>query len=561
MANQSLKQYGSRVPTPQTAPIPGKTMVENSAGGFVFGVDDWSRLHRFLILGSDGGSYYASERELTFENLDVVQAAIAADGPRVVSILTEISVEGRAPKNDQAIFVLAMCAASSDLETRAAAYKALPKVCRIGTHLFQFLTYTLQQRGWSRGLRTAVGEWYTGKEPDKLAYQLIKYRQRDGWTHADALRLSKPVGDDFSAATNALLRWTTKVGTHGGVTEAALAASDGLRWIFDNVPEQVIGFERAQGAKSPAEAAELIRRYNLPREALPTELLKSNEVWMAMLENGMPITALVRNLATMTKNGLLTSTSEATTKVIKTLSDEEAVAKSRIHPVAALIAMKTYAAGFSQRGDARWDPVARIVDALDDLFYSAFGNVQATGMRRLIALDVSGSMNRVISGIPGLTARQASSAMAMVSMKTGDPYEVVCFSSRGGGYWTQGTELRTLPLSPRQRLDDICRATDGLDFGRTDCSLPVLWAHEKGKDFDVFEVYTDNETYDGEIHVSQALAEYRAASRIHSAKMVVVGMISNGFSIADPNDPGMLDVVGFDTATPNLISAFAEGSF
>jgi 60 kDa SS-A/Ro ribonucleoprotein len=36
-------------------------------------------------------------------------------------------------------------------------------------------------------------------------------------------------------------------------------------------------------------------------------------------------------------------------------------------------------------------------------------------------------------------------------------------------------------------------------------------------------------------------------------------MVSNGFSIADPADPGMLDVVGFDTATPQLISDFARG--
>ena len=37
------------------------------------------------------------------------------------------------------------------------------------------------------------------------------------------------------------------------------------------------------------------------------------------------------------------------------------------------------------------------------------------------------------------------------------------------------------------------------------------------------------------------------------AKLVVVGMVSNGFSIADPHDPGTLDVVGFDAAVPQLI--------
>jgi 60 kDa SS-A/Ro ribonucleoprotein len=37
-------------------------------------------------------------------------------------------------------------------------------------------------------------------------------------------------------------------------------------------------------------------------------------------------------------------------------------------------------------------------------------------------------------------------------------------------------------------------------------------------------------------------------------RLCAVGMVSNGFSIADPADQGMLDVVGFDTATPQLIS-------
>ena len=41
---------------------------------------------------------------------------------------------------------------------------------------------------------------------------------------------------------------------------------------------------------------------------------------------------------------------------------------------------------------------------------------------------------------------------------------------------------------------------------------------------------------------------------------VVGGMASNGFSDADPADPGMLDVVDFDTATPQLISDFARGA-
>ena len=37
------------------------------------------------------------------------------------------------------------------------------------------------------------------------------------------------------------------------------------------------------------------------------------------------------------------------------------------------------------------------------------------------------------------------------------------------------------------------------------------------------------------------------------------GMVSNGFSIADPEDGGMMDVVGFDTSVPQVIADFIRG--
>jgi hypothetical protein len=41
-----------------------------------------------------------------------------------------------------------------------------------------------------------------------------------------------------------------------------------------------------------------------------------------------------------------------------------------------------------------------------------------------------------------------------------------------------------------------------------------------------------------------------------AAKLVVIGLASNGFSISDPDDGGMVDVVGFDTETPSVIAGF-----
>lgn len=43
------------------------------------------------------------------------------------------------------------------------------------------------------------------------------------------------------------------------------------------------------------------------------------------------------------------------------------------------------------------------------------------------------------------------------------------------------------------------------------------------------------------------------------ARLVVVAMTATGHSIADPDDPRQLDISGFDSAVPTLLSDFSRG--
>jgi len=551
-----LKRMGTRR-VPQRAPIPGSGQVPNSAGGFAWAVDSWTRLRRFLILGSEGGSYYAGEWKLTRENAQAVERCLTEDGPRTVAEIVRVSHEGRAPKNDPALFALAMAAGAGDEATRTAALEALPQVCRTGTHLFRFATFVEGFRGWGRSLRRAVGRWYAAQSPDALAYQAVKYRQREGVTHRDLLRLAHPAervsaGNPqlaVSAEHARLFEWIVR----GGATEG--------------LPRHVEGFARAQEAASAKEAAALVRDYGLPREAVNPEHLRSPEVWEALLED-MPMTALIRNLATMTRVGVLEPGSAGTATVVTRLGDAERIRRARVHPIAVLAALRTYASGHGARGRGEWNPVSTIVDALDAAFYSAFGNVEPAGTRVLLALDVSGSMaGGSVAGVPSLSPRDASAALALVTAATEPRHEVVGFFAGRGGFKKRGRNvhfgyqdgLTPLAISPRQRLDDAVRTVSKLPFGGTDCALPMLYAQAREREIDAFVIFTDSETWAGDVHPAQALRDYRRASGI-DARLVVVGMVSNGFSIADPADPGMLDVVGFDTATPQLISDFARGA-
>jgi 60 kDa SS-A/Ro ribonucleoprotein len=190
--------------------------------------------------------------------------------------------------------------------------------------------------------------------------------------------------------------------------------------------------------------------------------------------------------------------------------------------------------------------VAEVIDALDGAFYASFGNVEPTGKRWMLALDVSGSMGcGTVAGVPGLTPRVGSAALAMVTAAVEPSHLITAFS----------TDIRRADISPHLGLDEVVRALERIPMGGTDCAQPMLYALEKGLEIDAFVVLTDSETWAGPVHPAEALRRYRAASGI-AAKLIVVAMLSNGFSIADPADAGMLDVVGFDVATPQLMSDF-----
>lgn len=522
--------------TPQTEPA-RPDQVANSAGGYSFALSDWDRLTRFLVLGVDAGTYYTDARTLALDNARVITRCLDANPARAVKIIADVSFAGRAPNNDPALFALAV-AFGHPHGRQHVDDLVLLKVARTGTHLFHFAQFVEGQRGWGRALRTAVSGWYERDDIDHLAYQIVKYRQRDGWTHRDLLRLAHPA-----------------------------APSDDHRHLYDLIcgrdgpyPVPLLeGAAKLAQATDEATAAELVREYGLPWETVPSEL-RGPKVWNTLLEvDALPLGAMVRNLGVMTAKGVLSPGSKGTFRVIAKLGDVEQIRKARLHPVAILNALLTYARGAGLRGKLSWSPVSQIVDALDAAFYASFGTVEPAGKRTVLGLDVSGSMSQSVAGT-AFNAREGAAAMAMTIAASEPETHPVAFTSAGRFGWRRDTAITPLDISPRRRLDDNIRTMSGLPFGGTDCSLPMLWALENGVQADTFIVLTDSETWAGRMHPHQALAKYREQTGI-PARLVVVGMTSTGFTIADPQDGGMLDVVGMDTAAPNLIASFSADRF
>jgi 60 kDa SS-A/Ro ribonucleoprotein len=545
--------------TPQGLPIPGRDMVENNAGGFVFKLDEWKQLERFLILGTEGGTFYVSEKKLTADNANKVLLLLKKDGVKVVEKTVEMLKSGRAPKPDVAIFVLALAASKGDDATRKAALAAVPSALKTGTHLLKFVDTVNGLRGWGRGLKKAVQLWFKGRKNETLALQLVKYKQREGWSMKDVLRLAKPVPE--TDVQGKLFGWTAK-NEKAEWAKAQVAPGDkaldfvwaaeqasGLKLVAEQADtEQARAILAEANQASVKKLVDLIVTYRLPREALPTEALNKVEVWEALLQE-MPMTAMIRNLGTMSKIGLLKPLSDAERLVFQRLTDAERLRGSKVHPIQVLSALRTYSSGRGIRSAASWNVSNKVVEALDEAFELSFGVVEPAGTRHLLALDVSGSMQGgEIAGVPGLSPSAATAALAVVAART-EPWAAIMGFDHG---------IRDLGVTAKDSILDATKKVSVNNGGGTDASLPMTWALENKIQVDTFVVLTDNETWAGNIQPVQALKKYRQATGI-GAKLIVVGMTSTGFTIADPEDSGMLDVVGFDGATPALMAKFAKG--
>lgn len=527
-------------PIPQTEPI-SPLQERNNAGGYSFTVSLEQQFLRFLILGTKNATYYVGQRALTRLNLDVLEQLIASGkGKEAVDTLVAVSVAGRAVSNDPALFALAFCAASKTpiqcsigglpvtCMLSAYALSHLSKVARTGTHLLHFVSYIEQFRGWGRTLKGAVQHWFDSRAVEDLAYQMLKYPSRDGWSFRDILRLSHPYagGDD---TRQALYAWCVKGTLPEGI--------DRLKRVW--------AFEKAK-TESDVIIAHLVQDTHLTREMLPTASLNSKAVWAALLDSGMPLEALIRNLAKLTAVGVIEPFSAATDIIVQRLRNLTDIQKARLHPMKILAALVTYEQGHGDKGSLKWVPDRRIIDALNFAFYLSFAAVEPTGKRILLAIDTSGSMHgSKVNGLSGMYLHKACAALALVLLNTEKNSLVIGVD----------TSVQELPISPTQRLPDVLKLLESLGGGGTDLSLPMTYLKARGIVVDAIVILTDSETWHGRDHPVNALTTYRQCFN-PLCKVVNIQMTATKYTNNHPEDTRALDVVGFDTQIPELLNAF-----
>ena len=351
----------------------------------------------------------------------------------------------------------------------------------------------------------------------------------------------------------------------------------------------------------------LIKQYKLPREVLHTEYLKNKKIWLYLLvkdpssdnlQVSMPITALIRNLGVMSSKDIFNVSSGTFDEItfaknlVKTVCDhltnEKVILTCRVHPVTLLSASKTYGNGHGIKGILKWVVNPDIVNALNTAVDIAFKCVEPTGHDELHFVDVSGSMDSA-SPINNVTCMEASTIQMLSFVKAslkhpnGGRQIVGVFDTNSNIIYDSDSNMcdrtfstnenrnsysrYTLVYVKKNMIDplsmnylDVQKILGQIPMGGTDCSVPILKAQElaeKGIAFvNNIYVYTDNETWAHKIMPSEAIKQYRKL--VPTAKLIVVAITPTQFTIADPDDPGMLDVVGFDTGAPSVIYDFAQ---
>jgi len=227
----------------------------------------------------------------------------------------------------------------------------------------------------------------------------------------------------------------------------------------------------------------------------------------------------------------------------------ETLRKAYTHPIVLASALKVYEAGGTLgKSSLRWNRIPRVEDILSQAINDSFDILEPTGKTFFYALDVSGSMGGGQVGNLWMTPFEIEGIMALASIKSEKDYFV-------GGFNTNFEQIDSLRKSTS--FKDARHFWKG-SFGGTDASSAYDYAIKNNTYADVFVFFTDSESWAGNKHPSQALAQYR--NKINkNAKAIYVTLTSYGdhISLVDPKDILSYDIAGFSAETPKLIQMIA----
>lgn len=475
--------------------------VINDACGYSYEVTKEILFDRFLYLGVISDNLYNSVSEqirINIANVRELPYTYVVD--KAVNALANNKVHSIHP----AMLSLAIVFRSDDVNARRYVANNINKAFNTPYYLYTFVNYVQQiRRGWSKLLRKIVSTYYQELDTYKFEQYAWKFKQRDGWSHKDLIRLSHPVFDESKKDEIAKF----------------ILNPDYIPVGCDNIN----AVKRIQHSVSEDVIADLVTKFNITREGIPTEYMTNVTVLEALVKN-MPHQALLRNLNNLTKHGVSHS---LILDRLKTVSKN-----SKINVFHSLLAYLMY----SKNDNAYYN----VLHFLEEYIIETFKTITKIKGKTLIAVDVSGSMQTTSSISKELSCTDVAAVLASLLHNVCDNSEVYTFDTR----------IRKIDIGKNISLKEVQKKLCA-NGGGTDVSLPFTLPN-----FDNIITITDNMTWaDGNRYESESyISNYRRRNGNH-VRAVNIQAVVNEYTNFSTNDAGTLDIPG---TVSNLVEIITE---
>jgi len=445
-----------------------------------------------LLTNTLGNTFYVSSKDLLKESHTIHDRMMAEDPEFATKALGYGRNKGF--MRTQPVFGLAKLFMTDKDRFK----RAFGQVVRTPNDLRDFITI-LCSLGWNKSgkcVKRTAGRWLAQKLGE---YWAIKYgaSKVGEWSIRDLMIILHPKRMRSDLADYMMGRETN----------------------LEELP-QIAAFEALKKATDAKEKVRLITEGRLPHEVASTFAGKDTEVWDAIAPQ-MPIFALLRNLATLERHGVLDNHREM---VQRKFNDPEVIGKSKILPFRFLDAIDHVSSPWAQ-------------DSLRDALELSFGNLPEIPGRTVVCLDISGSMQGRFLLIGGIFA---------ISLMKKTNYN--------GRFFLFNHCLHEAKVSMRDSVLSQARTIRSSGSTRTD--LIAQWMLQEKFEADNLILITDEQQNQGSPFIDVLNRYRRMVNKKINVFIVDVSPYRTG--LLEPNDPAYF-IYGWSLQVLNFVSMASRG--
>ncbi|KOC66026.1 60 kDa SS-A/Ro ribonucleoprotein [Habropoda laboriosa] len=534
------------------------------------------RLSQFLYVGKEypdyqPGNWFVHNYFLTKNVPSIEELAENTDKQLLpIQIITKAFESNLVPHPETLVFALAVCCRQMKSENlRQAAYAALNKICVSPQHFILFIKFASQiskqkeldatgtsKHGWGQGLRKAVNNWYLSKTPMELAKCVTRYKGRYGWKHKDIIKLSHPVPNNSGGEL--VLKYIMR-----GLEE--IKKLYGEDSTLTEILEYIEHVEDFKHCTDEIRAAGLLEMYKLTLDHVPGHLLRSKEVWNALIPS-MNLVMLLTNLQRIHNLELLKPNSPTISKITDQILNEETIARDKVHPALVLVTIRDYENSgkpltyekrkikeqFDRPLPVPPKPNSKIIDALYKMLNLSFIHIQPTGLRYMVTINMNKVMIETHTWRSGnVNGAEAGCMIALALLRSEKNVTVATFKNVG---------IHTVNIDKTASFGQAMRRLQQMPVGNVNLGKAMSWAAHQNNKYDVFINIVD-QIFEKSDTSEAALQAYKTKLKLPDTKLINCAVCSSSTYRKEKSDKSILTINGFDASVPVVIQAFAKSLF